>query len=142
MAASNSNTTTAPIMRSAEKVSGSAPPSAYFVAMKPVLHSTTKIAGALSIGATFWVLELVGYRAEHGAVNTPEAIHNLELVYLIGPVVCVMIGGLCMIGYRLGAEQHAEIRRRLDERDALYDEHGILEPLTAEPAVPTEPGRR
>lgn len=103
---------------------------------------TTKIAGALSIGATFWVLELVGYRAEHGAVNTPEAIHNLELVYLIGPVVCVMIGGLCMIGYRLGAEQHAEIRRRLDERDALYDEHGILEPLTAEPAVPTEPGRR
>ena len=102
---------------------------------------TTKIAGAVSIGATFWVLALVGYQAEEGAVNTPAAIRNLELVYIIGPVACVMIGGLCMVGYKLGAERHAEIRRQLDERDALYDEHPIIEAVTQEAAVRTEPGR-
>ena len=101
----------------------------------------TKIAGAVSIGATFWVLALVGYQAEEGAVNTPAAIRNLELVYIIGPVACVMIGGLCMVGYKLGAERHAEIRRQLDERDALYDEHPIIEAVTQEAAVRTEPGR-
>ncbi|MDO9249845.1 MAG: MFS transporter, partial [Phenylobacterium sp.] len=39
---------------------------------------TTKIAGAFSIGLTFWVLSKVGYLAADGAQNTPEAIHNLE----------------------------------------------------------------
>jgi GPH family glycoside/pentoside/hexuronide:cation symporter len=33
-------------------------------------------------------------------------------------VVFVMLGGLCFIGWRLTAERHGEIRRRLDERDA------------------------
>ncbi|WP_374348817.1 MFS transporter [Phenylobacterium sp.] len=101
---------------------------------------TTKIAGAISIGSTFWVLELVGYKAGEGVSNSAAAIHNLELVYIIGPVVCVMLGGLCMIGYKLGSERHAEIRRQLDERDALYDEAAIIESVTQQPAVRTEPG--
>ncbi len=46
-----------------------------------------------------------------------------------------------MVGYKLGAERHAEIRRQLDERDALYDEHPIIEAVTQEAAVRTEPGR-
>ncbi|HQT55414.1 MAG TPA: MFS transporter, partial [Phenylobacterium sp.] len=90
---------------------------------------TTKIAGAFSIGLTFWVLSKVGYLAADGAQNTPEAIHNLELAYLIGPVVFVMLGGACMIGYKLGA----------DARDALYDEAPILESVTGEAAIPTPP---
>ncbi len=98
---------------------------------------TTKIAGALSIGTTFWVLSLVGYKAEQGAANSPYAIHNLELVYLSGPVFFVMLGGLCMIGYKLDAARHAEIRRQLDERDALYDHVAIVETVTLEPAPPS-----
>lgn len=101
---------------------------------------TTKIAGAFSIGLTFWVLSKVGYLAADGAQNTPEAIHNLELAYLIGPVVFVMLGGACMIGYKLGADRHAEIRRELDARDALYDEAPIVESVTGEAAIATPPG--
>lgn len=102
---------------------------------------TTKIAGAFSIGLTFFVLSRVGYDAGEGAGNTPEAIRNLEWVFLAGPVFFVMLGGACMIGYRLGAERHAEIRRQLDARDALYDEAPIVETVTGEAAIatPTKP---
>jgi Na+/melibiose symporter-like transporter len=100
---------------------------------------TGKIAGAFSIGLTFLVLDSVGYVAKEGVTNTPEAIHNLELAYLIGPVVFVMLGGACMLGYKLGAERHAEIRRQLDERDALYDESPIIESVAAEPAIAVPP---
>lgn len=102
---------------------------------------TTKIAGAFSIGLTFFVLDKVGYIAKEGVENTPAAIHNLELAYLIGPVVFVMLGGACMIGYKLGAVRHADIRRQLDERDALYDEAPIIESVTAEAATVTPAGR-
>lgn len=102
---------------------------------------TTKIAGAFSIGLTFLVLDAVGYVATEGATNTPEAIRNLELAYLIGPIVFVMLGGVCMIGYKLGEARHAEIRRQLDERDALYDEAPIVEAVSAEAAIATPPGR-
>jgi Na+/melibiose symporter-like transporter len=96
---------------------------------------TSKIAAAFSIGLTFLVLDMVGYVAKEGAVNTPEAIFNLELAYLIGPIVFVMLGGICMIGYRLGEERHADIRRQLDERDALYDEAPIIESVSGQAAI-------
>jgi Na+/melibiose symporter-like transporter len=96
---------------------------------------TTKIAGAFSIGLTFWVLDKVGYIAKEGVENTPVAIHNLELAYLVGPVVFVMLGGACMFGYKLTAERHGEIRQQLDERDALYDVAANLEGLTGQSDV-------
>ena len=104
---------------------------------------TSKIAGAFSIGLTFLVLEAVGYVAKDGVTNTPQAIHNLELAYMIGPVVFVMLGGACMFGYNLDARRHAEIRRQLDERDALYDEAPIVEVVSTEAAiaVPPQAGR-
>jgi Na+/melibiose symporter-like transporter len=82
-----------------------------------MITSAEKIATALSIFLTFSVLAMVGYDAKEGAINTPAAIHGLELVYLIGPIGFVMLGGACLIGYRLNHVRHAEIRRALDERD-------------------------
>jgi len=98
---------------------------------------TNKITGALSIGLTFSILARVGYAAQEGAANTPDAIRNLELVYLIGPIFFVTLGAVCMIGYPLSAERHAEIRRRLDERDAdavsgRFTEEPVIETLTSE----------
>nr|QQZ51328.1 MFS transporter [Phenylobacterium glaciei] len=55
---------------------------------------TSKVAGAFSIFLTFTVLARVGYNAKEGAVNSAQAIHNLELAYLIGPIVFVMLGRL------------------------------------------------
>lgn len=78
----------------------------------------SKIAGALAIGLSYPLLAWLGFRPGEGAVNTPAALHGLELAYYIGPVFFVMLGGLCLIGWRMTPERHAEIRKQLDARDA------------------------
>jgi Na+/melibiose symporter-like transporter len=101
--------------------------------MYALTNATTKLAQAGAIFLTFnLALTAVGYQAKEGAVNTPEAIRGLELVYIIGPIFFVMVAGACFVGYRLTADRHAEIRRKLDERDATFGEApfgpGIAEP--------------
>lgn len=94
---------------------------------------TTKIASGAS-ALTFVLLAALGYNAKAGAVNSPEAIRVLELVYLIGPIFCVMAAGACFIGYRLTPERHADIRRQLAARAvADADPAAALEGLTGEP---------
>ena len=102
-----------------------------------MITMTQKVAGALSITLSFTVLGAIGYQAKDGVVNTPAAIHGLELVYLIGPVVFVMLGGACYIGYKLNDQRHAEIRAALDERDGL-SQAPVLNGLTGSQG---EPGR-
>ncbi len=92
---------------------------------------TTKIASGLS-ALTFVLLQAVGYHAKAGAVNTPEAVQSLQLVYILGPIFFVMVAGACFIGYRLTPERHAEIRLQLDERDALAGAGAAVESLAAE----------
>ena len=78
-----------------------------------------KIATAFSIGLTFPLLARLGYKAAEGAVNTPAAIHNLVIAFIVAPIVFVMLAGACVIGWRLDAARHGEVRRALDARDAL-----------------------
>jgi Na+/melibiose symporter-like transporter len=95
---------------------------------------TTKIAAGGSIFLTFNVLDRVGYDPRLGQANTPEAIDALLLSFLVGPVVFVMLGGVCLVGYRLTAARAAEVRRQLEARDQaiLYDPAAALEGLTGE----------
>ena len=102
-----------------------------------MITTTQKVAGALSITLSFTVLDLIGYKAKEGAINTPSAIHGMELVYLIAPVVFVMLGGACFIGYRLDSKRHAEIRAELERRDALIPEAAVLESLSGGQGVTT-----
>jgi GPH family glycoside/pentoside/hexuronide:cation symporter len=78
-----------------------------------------KIATAFSIGLTFPLLARLGYKAAEGSVNTPAAIHNLTVAFIAGPIVFVMLAGACVIGWRLDATRHGEVRRALDAREAL-----------------------
>ncbi|MHB8530476.1 MAG: MFS transporter [Caulobacteraceae bacterium] len=98
-----------------------------------------KIAAAFAIGLTFPLLARLGYRAAEGAVNTSAAIHNLEMVFLIGPIMFVMLGGACVIGWRLDAGRHGKIRAELEARDAAL-ELAIPAPwsLTARPPADPE----
>ena len=96
---------------------------------------TTKIASGLS-ALTFVLLAYIGYQAKAGAVNTPDAIRSLELVYIVGPIFFVMLAGACFFGYKLTPERHAEIRRQLEERDAEVDPAAALESLTGEALAP------
>lgn len=79
---------------------------------------TLKLGTSLNTGITFWILALVGFQAAEGAQNTPQAIFGLSMTYLFAPIVFVVIGGLCFIGYQLNEARHAEIRAELDARDA------------------------
>jgi len=80
-----------------------------------------KIAAAGAIGLTFPLLQAFGFNPADGAVNTPAAIHNLDLSFLLGPIVFVMLGGACVIGWRLDQTRHDEIRTKLDARDAALE---------------------
>lgn len=80
-----------------------------------------KIAAAFAIGLTFPLLAALGYKAAEGAVNTPAAINQLTVAFIVGPIVFVMLGGACVIGWRLGAQRQGEIRAALEARDAALE---------------------
>ncbi|MFI4976137.1 MAG: MFS transporter [Caulobacterales bacterium] len=101
-----------------------------------LVTGTQKAAGALSIFFTFNALALVGYRTLESQHNTPAAIHGLELIYLIGPIMFVMLGGACFLGYGLDSRRHANIRAALEQRDAMIPEAAVLEGLTGDVALP------
>jgi GPH family glycoside/pentoside/hexuronide:cation symporter len=86
----------------------------------------TKIAAAFSIGLTFPLLARLGFNPAEGAVNTPAAIANLTIAFIAGPIVFVMLGGACVIGWRLDARRQGEIRDALDARDAELETVGGL----------------
>ena len=79
---------------------------------------STKIAAGLAVIITFPLLQQVGYVAKEGSKNTPEAITALGIIFAAGPIFFVLVGGACVLGWKMTAERHAEVRRELDARDA------------------------
>jgi GPH family glycoside/pentoside/hexuronide:cation symporter len=92
-----------------------------------VIGLAGKLAGAFSFALSFGLLAAVGYNAKEGAHNSLAAIQGLEYIYILGPIVFVMLGGACFIGWKLDARRHGEIRAALDARDAA-----LLAPAAAE----------
>ncbi len=78
----------------------------------------SKLAAGLAIGLTYPLLQALGFNPAEGAVNTPQAIMRLQAAFLGGPIVFVIMGGACLIGWRLDARRHGVIRQELDARDA------------------------
>jgi GPH family glycoside/pentoside/hexuronide:cation symporter len=101
-----------------------------------MITTTQKVATALSIGFSYLVLWAINYRTEETAVNTPGAIVGLQLVYILGPIFFVMLGGACYIGYKLDAKRHGEIRAQLEAIDASLTEAPVLETLDGGMTMP------
>jgi Na+/melibiose symporter-like transporter len=80
--------------------------------------AASKVASASAIIISFPLLQALGYVPKLGQANSPEAIRGLGLVFVAGPIFFVMAGALFMVGWRLSAARHAEIRAALDARDA------------------------
>jgi Na+/melibiose symporter-like transporter len=80
--------------------------------------AAAKVASAMAIVITFPLLQRLGFVPQLGLHNTPEAIRALGLTFVSGPIACVGLGALCMIGWKLTAARHAEIRAALEARDA------------------------
>ncbi|WP_309645812.1 MFS transporter [Phenylobacterium sp.] len=82
-------------------------------ALYALITLAPKVAAALAVWATFTVLAAVGYEPSAGAANTSHALEGVRAGYVLGPILFVAAGGLCMIGYRLTRERTAEIRTLL-----------------------------
>jgi GPH family glycoside/pentoside/hexuronide:cation symporter len=94
---------------------------------------TQKFGASITVSVIFPILAFVGYTAKETAVNTPSAIHGLEMCYLFAPMILVAIGGLLLIGYKLTPQRHGEIRAELEALEAA-SLAGAQVSLTGEPA--------
>jgi Na+/melibiose symporter-like transporter len=101
-----------------------------------LVTSTNKIGGTISVGVAYAILPLFGFNPAEGAVNTADALWGLQACYLVPPVVCVLIGGFAMWGYKLDEKRHADIRIALSASDAIAGARDALQSLTGEPPEP------
>lgn len=86
-------------------------------ALYALITLAPKVSAAIAVWATFTVLAHVGYQPSAGAANTAEALGGLRAGYVLGPIMFVVLGGLCMFGYGLTRERTAEVRALLQARD-------------------------
>jgi Na+/melibiose symporter-like transporter len=49
---------------------------------------------------------------------------------VFAPITLVFLGGAAFIGWKLDAKRHAEVREKLDIRDALAAEAAMLETVS------------
>lgn len=97
---------------------------------------TQKFGSSITVAIVFPILAAVGYNAKEDAINTPAAIHGLEMCYLFAPIALVLVGGAMFFGYKLDKERHADIQTQLAARDAALTEAIEAEPLSGVSAGP------
>lgn len=82
-------------------------------ALYALITLAPKISAAVAVWATFSILAHVGYRPSAGTTNTSVALDGVRATYVLGPILFVMLGGLCMVGYQLTRARTAEVRELL-----------------------------
>ncbi len=87
---------------------------------------TTKIATAAAVIITYPLLQRIGYSPKAGAHNSADAINGLGLIFVGGPILFVMLGGACLIGWKMTAERHAAVRAELELKDAAAASEAAL----------------
>ncbi len=107
-------------------------------ALYALITSTGKFGSTISVGVAYYILPLFGFIAKRGVVNTPDAIWGLEACYLAPPVICVLIGGLCMFGYKLDEARHAQIRTALGANAAIGGAVAAVQSIAGEPPAPEQ----
>lgn len=82
-----------------------------------LLTGSVKLGSAIAVGVGLSTLGMVGFDPKLGAANGPQAMLGLQILFAIVPAALGLITVLLISGHKLDATAHAEIRRRLDERD-------------------------
>jgi GPH family glycoside/pentoside/hexuronide:cation symporter len=83
-----------------------------------VIGLAQKLAAAGAVIISYPLLDAIGYKPALLGHNTPAALNGLQIVFILGPIFWVVLGGLCFLGWKLDARRHAEIRGELEARDA------------------------
>jgi len=86
-----------------------------------------KLAAAGALAISYPLLAAVGYIPTLAGHNTPAALDGLTAVFIIGPIFWVALGGLCFLGWKLDAAKHADIRMKLEARDAILAASSLTE---------------
>ncbi len=81
-----------------------------------IFSLTGKAATAVAVGVALPLVGLLGFTP--GAVNAPEALLGLKLVFALGPALAHLASAWLISGFSLDEAGHADIRRQLDSRDA------------------------
>ena len=81
-----------------------------------VLTGTAKIGSALAL-TTFIGLDLLGFKAQ-AAHNSAAALAGLQAMFVGLPLILSVLSVAVILGYRLDAPRHAEIRAALAQRGA------------------------
>jgi Na+/melibiose symporter-like transporter len=83
-----------------------------------IVTLTQKLGSSLAVTIIYPILDMVGFVAKPGYHNTPEALRGLEMCYVFAPIILVVVGSACLIGYKLDAKRQSEIRKALEELEA------------------------
>jgi len=82
-----------------------------------MLTTTAKVGGAVSVGITYPLLAWVGFDPSN-AVNTPEALDGLRIIFALLPVLFLSLAVALIWNYPIDHAAQAEIRRKLAEKEA------------------------
>lgn len=83
-----------------------------------LLTGSVKIGSALAVGAGLYTLKVVDFDFAQGAANSAQALQTLSVLFCLVPASLGLVTAAIISGHKIDAAAHAEIRRRLDARDA------------------------
>jgi Na+/melibiose symporter-like transporter len=58
----------------------------------------------------------------------------MSMCYIFAPIILTGCGGVALIGYKLDAKRHAEIREALVQVDLAAGEESLIGPVSEAPA--------
>jgi Na+/melibiose symporter-like transporter len=74
----------------------------------------TKMAIAIAPFFAFTYLDLIGFDSTPGALNSPEQILGLKLLFCFGLPLFLLIAILCVLNYPITQEKQEEIRKEIE----------------------------
>jgi Na+/melibiose symporter-like transporter len=84
-----------------------------------VFSVSQKLGAAIAIGIALPLVAAFGFDPR-AAVNTPQALQGLVLVFAVGPALAHAIAAALVAGFPLDSTRHSQIRHQLRARDAVY----------------------
>lgn len=86
-----------------------------------LLSGTVKIGSATAVAVAGVMLTWAGFHSDLGPQNTPSALTALEMTFALIPAALGVVAAIIISGHKLDAAAHADIRRRLAERDLEHE---------------------
>lgn len=83
-----------------------------------LLTGSVKIGSAAAVGIGLSALSVAGFEPALAERNSADALLTLKLMFAIVPAILGLATTWLISGHKLDAAAHADIRRRLDERDS------------------------